>query len=78
MPRLDLQYRNRDIAGMLRSLRDQARKLEDQLMWLQTRTEMAPQDEIFSDVEVRDQLTNVSLAADNLSGEANLVWKRTR
>lgn len=78
MPRLDLQYRNRDIAGMLRGLREQARKLEDQLMWLQTRTEMAPPDEIFRDVEVRGQLTNVSLAADNFSCEANVIWKRTR
>lgn len=78
MPRLDIQYRNRDIAAMLRSLRDQARKLEDQLMWLQTRTEMFPPDEPFNDPEVRGQLTNVSLAADNFSNESTVVWKRTR
>lgn len=78
MPRLDLQYRNRDIAAMLRTTREQARKLEDQLMYLQTRTEMSPPDEIFKDADVRDQLTNVSLAADNLSGELTVLWKRTR
>lgn len=78
MPRLDLQYRNRDIAAMLRSLRSQVRKLDDQLMWLQTRTEMLPPDEIFQDADVRDHLTNVSLSADNFSTEATVVWKRTR
>lgn len=78
MPRLDLQYRNCDIAHMLRGLRQQARALADEISYLETRVELLDRDELFKDVQTRDRMTSVSLAADNLSAEATTIWKRTR
>ena len=78
MPRLDLQYRNRDIHHMLSTVRTQARILEDELNFLEIRTGMQPGDDVFQDKEVRDRMTNISLLAQNLNGEITLLWKRTR
>lgn len=78
MPRLDLQYRNRDIAHMLKGLRQQARALADEISYLETRVELFDKDELFKDDQTRDCMTSVSLTAQNLSCEATTIWKRTR
>jgi hypothetical protein len=78
MARYDQKFQNRDIKRMLESLHDQTRRLIAEISVLELRVGRMDQDEPFRDATVRDHVTNISLAAQNLEVESTALWKRTR
>lgn len=76
--RTNEKFRNSDIRQMLHMLRDQSRRLLEEISMLEISASLLPPDELFHDGPIRDRTAVISLAAHNLSAEVTVLWKRTQ
>lgn len=71
-------YTNAEIATMQTALLEQAQAITIELSWIRTMLEVEPADDRFGDAKIKDNLTRIGLAIQNMHAEMDLLWKRTR
>ncbi len=78
MPRYDQKYTNEEIAQMTDALRQQANALSDHLSMAQAMLHSENRTEVLTNHRIQALFTDIGLAAQNLSIEADVLWRKTR